>query len=72
MTVKFLILVNDMMIEELKKNQELVKNFLKASINFAFNDYSECDLLVYLRNNTARFEKVITFLKKELDSFVKV
>ncbi len=72
MTVKFLTLVNDMMIEELKKNQELVKNFLKASINFAFNDYSECDLLVYLRNNTARFEKVITFLKKELDSFVKI
>lgn len=72
MNIKFLTLINDMMIAELKKNPELVKDFLKASINYAFNDYSECDLLVYLRGNSNKFEKVVNFLKKELDSFVKV
>lgn len=72
MEIKFFQKINDQIIKEFKNDPDSIRNLYTQAISFVFNEYQGSDLLYYLRNNPARFSKVINFLKKELDSFVKL
>ena len=72
MEVRFFQKINDQIIKDFKSDPDFIKSLHIEAISFAFDEYHGSDLLHYLRNNTTKFSKVVGFLKKELDSFVKI